>query len=81
MYAGKNVFCQKNVSESSCRQSSGTWKDQSQLNSLRNVRTVNNGSYFQLLRQNSPYTLDDPYIYLYVYIYIYIYIEREREGK
>ena len=47
------------------------------INFLENGVSVNSASCCQLFRQNSPYLLNDPFIYIYIYIYIYLYINKK----
>ena len=68
-------------------QSSVTWKDTSQLISLKKGTTVNCASYCQLFRYYPSYLLNDSHlciykcmcVYIYIYIYIYIYKENSFE--
>ena len=63
----KKVRMQQSVKKVMLWQSSGTWKDPSLLIFLKKGAT-----YYQSLRQNSLYLLNDSHIYIYIYIYIYI---------
>ena len=48
---------------------------------LEKSSTINSTSYYQHIRQNSPYLLNDPCMCVHIYIYIYIYTHTHKQGS